>query len=552
MEEQSPVTTTTTYVAPVIQPIEDEDGRSVLQWNDGNVKPELLWANYREHGYVRVRGVLSEEQCKERVKLFWDWAKVAAPKWDKKDPKTWTDLIRPPHDRGRINCQGMSNQKYAEDTRLAVRKVFEMMLDSTEVVSSHEGPIVAQFPKRCCAQNLTHWAQKDGGWEKDMLTVEQTDPSVDMSQICSVVALVDENLEGQCMSVVPKSHMHYQEIMDEESYKMNKPRRGCTYRISPEQIKFIRKKLELKLLRIPLKAGDMIIYSPRLIYGTAGFCKSADLKKARQFQVRVAMDLMESYRFQHQISIRTDAWDSGYASTSCVKVFRKLTLAPTFGKTGEYVNAPPYKSSEKGLKISGRMAYDLERLTREDQEMEELNNPVTAPSKKRTSEQAASSAVSSPAGSVQEEDSDDSSPKKKKKSKKEESSDEEEEDKKAKKAEKKERKRAKKEKKRAKKEEKKKKKKEEQKEKEDEELLKPVFSLTPKVVTAPSSPQKKTTTMKKKRRNSHQKKKTSMIMAWVIQMELQFKPIRNFCGIRKFSGYYPLSFFVVLFATRTD
>ncbi len=473
MEQQQP----TTYVAPVIQPTEDEDGRSVLQWADGTVKPELLWTNYREHGYVRIRGVLGEEQCKTFYKLFWDWAKVAAPKWNRKDPKTWTDLIRPAHDRGKLNCQGMANQDYAEQTRLAVAKVFEMMLGSTEVVSSLEGAVVAQFPKRCCAQNLTHWAQKNVGWEKDMLTVEQTDLSVEMSQVCSVVSLVDESMEGQCMSVVAKSHLHYTEIMDEKILPVNKPRRGCPFRCSPEQIKLMRKKLGLKLLRIPLKAGDMIIFSPRLVYGMAGFCKSVDLKRARQLQVRVAMDLMESYRFQHQIKLRTEAWDNGFASTSCVKVFRRLLPAPTFGKTGECINAAPFKSSEAGLKISGRLAYDLERLTREDEEMEEISNP-----KKRTIQAA------SPVSSVQEEEeeeSDSSSPKKKKSKKSKKDSSDDEEERKKKKKEKKERKRAEKKAKKEKKKAKKEKKKEEEEEEPEEEKEEEPVQEEPKLFSIP-------------------------------------------------------------------
>ncbi len=369
------------------------DPSPVLQFRNGHIKVDEIKLSLRVLGYAVIKDVVPKKRCDAIAKKFWEYAKECQPGWSPTNDESWEDANRPPNDRGGLNHFNAAQHENCDMARDAVKPLFDLYFGTNEIVCSFEGPIVNRYPVRpAIFKDVEAWKKEtwdDGlGWKLDTLKIEQSDVKFSMHQICSVTALVDETADGQVFTCIPGSHHKYSKIMAATPTPRPKRIRGPA-RLDQAQFNYIKKpKNNFKMVRVPLEAGDVIMYLPTLVYGQGAFCKTAREGQI-QLQERSAWDTVESIHLRKQMKLREQAWAKGRASGSCVRVFRSVAKAAIFGKKLELLKSPPiFELDERRQKYCGIIPHNPLQLIKDEDRMASGKNP------KRSADAPASSSSS--------------------------------------------------------------------------------------------------------------------------------------------------------------
>ena len=233
-----------------------------------------------QDGYV-VIDVLNEKQ----VDAFWDaaWnAMESAEHYDgsgsmgikRDDPKTWTSKSGWPigGPRGMLQCGGWGQVPVCWMGREACRDAFAEVLGCQDLVTSFDG---------WCFRRPTQKNKKKPWFHIDQKESEGNEFSSFQGMLCLNTVGEDD----ACFGVIPESHKHYEavrQICD----------KGWTY--SDEQLAEIKEKLNLKPKRIPLKAGQLVLWDSRTSHSGMAAKKQpkvnpANLREGWRFMIYVSM-----------------------------------------------------------------------------------------------------------------------------------------------------------------------------------------------------------------------------------------------------------------------
>jgi hypothetical protein len=240
----------------------------------------IFTAEHREHldmcGYVVIEDVVSRSTCDLAVNEFKDYLETVNPKFKWEDPSTWTKN-RPMHTRGLIQHYNVGFQAHAVRIRMATKQVFEELWGTKNLWTSFDGTSWSFKPKVHGFKSLKDWETKT--WKKDAIHIDQT--TAGLSSIQGGVALLDQEEDGHVFLCVPGSHQYHDEIMKGNFCQGD-------WLIMDQEHKALLKSKGLKMKRVPLKAGSMVLWDSRLCHSSSGYCKTSAVDGMR-LQVFVCM-----------------------------------------------------------------------------------------------------------------------------------------------------------------------------------------------------------------------------------------------------------------------
>jgi hypothetical protein len=143
---------------------------------------------------------------------------------------------------------------------------------------------------------------------------------------------------------IPGSHVHHEELLTiwEKANPGKKPELHWEIMI-PEQLTFLRSK-GLEMRRVPMNAGDFVLWDSRTVHSSAPYCADAPLS-AMRLQIFVCMrpvtELSEKER-----KVRREAYESGRVSKHSADQIRLFGKQPRMYSqedkaTHEKMKVPP-------------------------------------------------------------------------------------------------------------------------------------------------------------------------------------------------------------------
>lgn len=294
-----------------------------------------------ENGYVVVRRVVSMEKVNEILKECYAWLKEASEdeEFDGNKPETWNKNADkwPIHTRGLIQHYNVAWQKFFVDARMEVKKVFEEIYGTKDLVSSFDSISVTRRSKTFKYKSVSDWMAKAyvksiKGYS-DKLHVDQTSNSLARC-IQSGLAFIDQDTEDHVFTCVPKSHSIHEEVL---GGKLD----ASEWRVMGEREIELFKQHHMYPVRVPLKAGDVVMWDSRTAHASSSYCANSK-STARRVQLFVCMkpsgDMDEKQR-----AIRKRAYEEGICSKHDplpVRLFsktpRSFSKPPTFKKMSSY------------------------------------------------------------------------------------------------------------------------------------------------------------------------------------------------------------------------
>lgn len=199
------------------------------------VLSEADWAFWKENGYIVIKQAVSREQAQETADFLWEFDEK-----DPKDPETWYALPRAEMQMKELIGTGMVevyNHQSLWNNR-QTQRVYDAFVDiwGTEKLWVTIDRANLNFPNRPGheQQGFIHW---------------DYDPETRPQNVQGVLALADqtdENMGGfQC---IPWLYRNY------DSWKLTQPE--DRNRFQPDTTG-----LEDKIVKVPLEAGDLLIFN---------------------------------------------------------------------------------------------------------------------------------------------------------------------------------------------------------------------------------------------------------------------------------------------------
>ena len=304
-------------------------------------------------GYMVIRGVFSERMCEYIYSLFWDYMEGMNPKLKRKDPSTWTNEELPLTTKGLIQQYNAGFQEYSILTHEWMRPIFERVWNTKKLVCSFDGTSFTRKPfKRAQFKNLADW--KARAWEKNPVHIDQT--TVGFSSVQSGVAIQDQDENGHTFLCIPQSHLYHEELL-----KLQKVEEENWQIMNEAQLNLLKSK-GLEMTRVPMNAGDVVLWRSDVVHASAPYCQDADEKKHR-LQVFVSMGpVLESKTERVKESvIRQKAYDQGRVSKHSARRIKLFTRRPRLYSKGHVIQYEKFKIPPSApMRKKTRLLYGLD------------------------------------------------------------------------------------------------------------------------------------------------------------------------------------------------
>lgn len=244
---------------------------------------EMMLNMISRDGFCIVRDVVTKDKCEAMKQAFWEYLKVLSKgRFDPDDRATWIRSKNLPLD-ALIQHYNVAFQRHAVDARMALVDVFRMLWDTPNVIPSLDGTSFSFKGKRPNFRDVKDWESKR--WtKKTAVHVDQTGPGFQCVQ--GGLAITSQQEDGHCFVCVPGSHKHHDELMRmrDAEYALEvaqvgkdraKPLKKDWMIVSETQGAFLRAQ-GLNMQRVPLEAGDLVLWDSRTVHASTGYCKSAE------------------------------------------------------------------------------------------------------------------------------------------------------------------------------------------------------------------------------------------------------------------------------------
>ena len=199
------------------------------------------WKFWKDKGYIVIKNVVTKEQADKTASFLWDFEEK-----DSEDPSTWYSLPRAEMKMKELAGTGMVevyNHQFLWENRMA-KKVYESFVDiwGTEKLWVTIDRANLNFPIRKDYEykSFIHW---------------DYDPETKPQNVQGVLALADQtdiNMGGfQC---IPWLYRNY------DVWKKSQPKNRDRFKPDVSG-------LEDKIVKVPLEAGDLLIFNSTLPHG---------------------------------------------------------------------------------------------------------------------------------------------------------------------------------------------------------------------------------------------------------------------------------------------
>jgi ectoine hydroxylase-related dioxygenase (phytanoyl-CoA dioxygenase family) len=323
-----------------------------MNWNDGRLTRQEIIDELDENGYVVIQNVLTSEQCTTLLdQADQDLQYMTTQIMSVSEPSIdgWDKKLRPVHRSGYMDSYGITTAPHVMKTREAVAKVYERLFPTDHVWTSFEGSCIDWFRKKVDYPSLQAW-QDDKNWAKDSIGVSQCHDSAPYQ---SYVSLTNEHTNHNVFICIPRSHRLYKRLT-----KRVKQFYGFQP-LNTAAIEYLRDKKKLFRVRIPLKAGSMILFDSKLVHGTTGYCHMVENNHVN-VRVKVTMSplpRMSEQALEKLVKERIKIFKSGVGSTHIQfpKMKKVRRLPRKFGRTYPHIRffVPPEEMNQTCAMLHG-------------------------------------------------------------------------------------------------------------------------------------------------------------------------------------------------------
>ena len=280
------------------------------------VSRDELWRELDQHGYVVIKNVVSPNTCADIHTAFWDYMGHMNPMINRHDAATWTTDNWPVNTRGLLQHYNVGLQRHAILSRMACKPVFEKLYGTDQLWTSFDGTSFTKRPKVFRYQSVQDWNNK--AWERENVHVDQTTEG--LKSVQGGLAVVDQEEDGHVFLCVPGSHRYHAEIM-----ALNGGFKPGDWLVMNEACKALLKEKGLQMTRVPMKAGDFVLWDSRTAHASAGYCKTVAATTTR-LQVFVCMRPIKPETREVEMKKRQRAYKDGRVSkhnAECIALFGK-------------------------------------------------------------------------------------------------------------------------------------------------------------------------------------------------------------------------------------
>jgi len=211
-----------------------------------------------QHGFVVIANVISGEEIEKGKDMFWEWMEGLGSGIIRDDPNTWIDKNWPSKARFGSGIMhtcgvGQSDLQWFIRTRPSVRKVFEEIWETKELLTSYDG-----FAGWRPWQYNSTWRTSPSWFHVDQ------NPATNQGRECfqAQVTLTPSTHETGGFTCIPGSHKCFPEFEE--------PFQTCNHKIWRLTFKGIKNHRVQKMDKIHVccEAGDMVIWDSRLMHAS--------------------------------------------------------------------------------------------------------------------------------------------------------------------------------------------------------------------------------------------------------------------------------------------
>lgn len=239
-------------------------------------------AAFDEDGFMVLSQVLTGEQCDQVLKLFWDYTESMCPGVDRNDLSTWNSKTRFPNQGGLIQHGCVGWQAPSVMVRDLTKHVFAELWGTDDLWTSIDGVSATMkhpTPRFVPFESVDDWDARK--WADTSVHVDQTTPG--LLSIQAGVAITDQREDEHVFTCIPGSHKHHEHLLS-----LGPAKKTLHWEIMNEaQLEYLRSQ-SLDMIRVPLRAGDMVLWDSRTVHSSAKYCKTARTDAFR-LQVFVCM-----------------------------------------------------------------------------------------------------------------------------------------------------------------------------------------------------------------------------------------------------------------------
>jgi len=307
---------------------------------------------FKENGYVVIENIIPKEECEQITSLFWDYIEGLNSKLSRQNQLNWMDPFEwPINTRGLIQHYNVGFQKFTIKARNYIKKAFEIVYGTDKLISSFDGISFSKRPKVFKYADLKHWHEKK--WDKDDLHVDQTHKGFRCIQ--GGAAIINQAKDGHVFICIPGSHKFHDELVDKIAKNDPKSISGDWYKINNDDKNWIKDK-DLDIIRVPMKAGSVVLWDSRLMHASTSWCKSSIKEIDIPFRLQIfACMKNSSYLTEKEKIKRNKAYIEG---RTCRHIPDKVTL---FGKNPR-MYGPTSKYDKLIVPKSCELTIDEKRL----------------------------------------------------------------------------------------------------------------------------------------------------------------------------------------------
>lgn len=245
------------------------------------------WHFWRENGYIVIKGAVAKEQARQTAEFLWEFEEK-----DAQDPSTWYTAPRAEIQMKELAGTGMVevyNHQHLWNNRQS-RRIYEAFTDiwGTDKLWVTIDRANLNFPirKEHSYKGFIHW---------------DYDPETKPQQVQGVLALADQtdpNMGGfQC---IPWLYRNY------DQWKLDQPE--DRNRFQPDITG-----LEEKIVKVPLEAGDLLIFNSMQPHGIRPNLSEDKVRIAQYISMMPAQEDNESLRSWRIKSWKDRIAPEGYA-----------------------------------------------------------------------------------------------------------------------------------------------------------------------------------------------------------------------------------------------
>jgi hypothetical protein len=260
----------------------------------------------------------------------------------------------PINTRGLIQHYNVGFQQFTVDTRSYVKSKFAELYGTDKLISSFDGISFTKRPKAYKFKNLDDWQTKK--WEKDDLHVDQTRKGFRCIQ--GGVSIVNQIEDGHVFICIPGSHKYHDELVDRIA--INDPESLPTdwYKINDSDKIWI-KDNDLDIVRVPMKAGSLILWDSRLMHASSSWCRSSIEKPFIPYRLQIFICMKPNCLTETDRLKRIKAYKDGRVSRHIPDKISLMTKTPRkYGCTSDYESLITPKSCK--LTYSQELLHGME------------------------------------------------------------------------------------------------------------------------------------------------------------------------------------------------